>query len=63
MTVDARWASALYPQATKNSGAAALLAAADNARTDMQRLIAAERGERVCDELERIERHDEWEGS
>lgn len=44
------------------SDTAALLAAAGNARTDMQRLIAAERGELVCDELERIERHDEWEG-
>lgn len=58
------FAAELFPQHTKTSHAAALLAAADNnARTDMQRLIAAERGERVCDELERIERHDEWEGS
>lgn len=56
------FAAELFPQHTKTSHAAALLAAADNARTDMQRLIAAERGERVCDELERIERHDDWEG-
>lgn len=51
----------LFPKPTKSSGAAAVLAAADHARADMQRLVAAERDAQVLDELDRIDERDQHE--
>lgn len=60
-TGGARWAEALYPQHTKSSGAAAVLAAADTAQAVMRRRNTAERDAQVCDELDRIDEADEQE--
>ena len=53
------WAAALFPQHTRHSGAAAVIDAADNARAEMQRQLAAERDTAVLNELDRIDQADQ----
>ncbi|MEE3066613.1 MAG: hypothetical protein VYA67_22170 [Actinomycetota bacterium] len=55
------WAAECFPQHRKTSGAAAVLAAAETARSDMRRHLTAERDAQVCDELDRIDLTDQHE--